>query len=186
MRKWADAVELAGELAARADQDIERGFTTHGPHRDELMLSLGDRDLRAYGSQGQQRVSLLALLLAEREAIALAIAVAAKIEEQNAETLGDEEVGDVFEPTLVFRAIRVPAVDQDGGAVPANGEEPAAQGEAVARPKGDVLVRRRGHLWCSPDRMTLGVGEAVGDDIGNGEVADHACEKGDREKPAFH
>jgi DNA replication and repair protein RecF len=62
--------ELASELAARTEQDIERGFTAHGPHRDDLGLSLGGRDLRAYGSQGQQRVSLLALLLAEREAIA--------------------------------------------------------------------------------------------------------------------
>jgi DNA replication and repair protein RecF len=63
--------QLADELAARTDQDIDRGFTGHGPHRDELVLALGDRDLRAYGSQGQQRVALLALLLAEREAIAI-------------------------------------------------------------------------------------------------------------------
>ena len=63
--------ELLAELAARTDQDLERGFTAHGPHRDELGLYLGERDLRAYGSQGQQRVCLLALLLAEREAIAL-------------------------------------------------------------------------------------------------------------------
>jgi DNA replication and repair protein RecF len=66
----AGAEELAAELAARAEQDIERGFSGHGPHRDELALVLGDRDLRAYGSQGQQRIALLALLLAEREAIA--------------------------------------------------------------------------------------------------------------------
>jgi DNA replication and repair protein RecF len=64
------ADELAAELHAHAERDIERGFTGHGPHRDELALLLGGRELRAYGSQGQQRVSLLALLLAEREAIA--------------------------------------------------------------------------------------------------------------------
>ena len=97
------------------------------------------------------------LELAERETIAVAIAVAAKIEQQNAETLGDEEVGDVFESTVIFRAIRVPAVDHDGGAVPANGEEPAPQGEAVARPEGYVLIRRGGH-------------------VRNGEVADHGGE----------
>ncbi len=61
---------LLEELRTRVDADIERGFTGHGPHRDELSLSLDGRELRAYGSQGQQRVSLLALLLAEREAIA--------------------------------------------------------------------------------------------------------------------
>ena len=41
-----------------------------GPHRDDLASRLGGRELRAYGSQGQQRLALLALLLAEREAIA--------------------------------------------------------------------------------------------------------------------
>ena len=68
--KAGDAEQLAAELAERAPQDIERGFSGHGPHRDELALSLGGRELRAYGSQGQQRLGLLALLLAEREAIA--------------------------------------------------------------------------------------------------------------------
>jgi DNA replication and repair protein RecF len=62
--------ELAAELASRVDSDIERGFTGHGPHRDELASTLDGRDLRAYGSQGQQRLALLCLLLAEREAIA--------------------------------------------------------------------------------------------------------------------
>ena len=63
------AEELAGELGARLERDIERGFTGHGPHRDELALTLDGRELRAYGSQGQQRLGLLALLLAERDAI---------------------------------------------------------------------------------------------------------------------
>jgi DNA replication and repair protein RecF len=62
--------QLVAELNDRLSQDLERGFTGHGPHRDELALLLGDREVRAYGSQGQQRLSLLALLLAEREAIA--------------------------------------------------------------------------------------------------------------------
>ena len=62
--------ELRHELGARVDQDLERGFTGHGPHRDELVTRLGGRDLRAFGSQGQQRLGLLSLLLSEREAIA--------------------------------------------------------------------------------------------------------------------
>jgi DNA replication and repair protein RecF len=60
------AEELAAELADRLDADLERGFTGHGPHRDDLVLLRDDRDLRAYGSQGEQRLGLLALLLAER------------------------------------------------------------------------------------------------------------------------
>lgn len=65
-----DAEGLAAELAERHARDVERGFTEHGPHRDDLALTREGRELRAYGSQGQQRLALLALLLAEREAIA--------------------------------------------------------------------------------------------------------------------
>jgi DNA replication and repair protein RecF len=65
-----EPAELASELAERLDADLERGFTGHGPHRDDLASDYGGHDLRAYGSQGQQRLALLALLLAEREVIA--------------------------------------------------------------------------------------------------------------------
>jgi DNA replication and repair protein RecF len=61
---------LAGELAERRSADLERGFTAHGPHRDELQLLLEGSSLRAFGSQGQQRTALLALLFAERELLA--------------------------------------------------------------------------------------------------------------------
>lgn len=69
-RSKADGVQqLAQELEARTEDDLRRGFTTHGPHRDEICITLGGRELRTFGSQGQQRAALLALLLAEREAI---------------------------------------------------------------------------------------------------------------------
>jgi DNA replication and repair protein RecF len=64
------ADELAAELGSRVDGDLARGFTGHGPHRDDLAVARDGHELRAYGSQGQQRLALLALLLAEREAIA--------------------------------------------------------------------------------------------------------------------
>jgi DNA replication and repair protein RecF len=63
------AEELAAELAERAESDLERGFTGHGPHRDDVSLSREGRELRTFGSQGQQRIGLLALLLAEREVL---------------------------------------------------------------------------------------------------------------------
>lgn len=66
----ATAEELAAELAERVDSDLDRGFTGHGPHRDELVLKRAGRELRAYGSRGQQRMGLLALLLAERDDLA--------------------------------------------------------------------------------------------------------------------
>jgi DNA replication and repair protein RecF len=68
----ASAQELADELASRIDADLERGFTTHGPHRDDVALIRDGRELRAYGSQGEQRLGLLALLLAERAVLAAA------------------------------------------------------------------------------------------------------------------
>ena len=61
---------LAAELAERVDSDLERGFTGHGPHRDELVLRRAGRELRTYGSRGQQRLGLLSLLLAERGVLA--------------------------------------------------------------------------------------------------------------------
>ena len=61
--------ELASELGERRRADLERGFTAHGPHRDELQLLLEGESLRRYGSQGQQRAGLLALLFAERDVL---------------------------------------------------------------------------------------------------------------------
>jgi DNA replication and repair protein RecF len=66
----SDADGLAAELRDRRAADLERGFTAHGPHRDELSMLLGGVTLRAYGSQGQQRAALLALLFAERALLA--------------------------------------------------------------------------------------------------------------------
>ncbi|MEI2702496.1 MAG: DNA replication and repair protein RecF [Baekduia sp.] len=66
----ATAEDLLAGLAARRDSDIARGFTQGGPHRDDLVLEHGGRELRTYGSQGQQRAALLALLIGERELIA--------------------------------------------------------------------------------------------------------------------
>ncbi|MFL5847235.1 MAG: DNA replication/repair protein RecF [Solirubrobacteraceae bacterium] len=68
--KAETAEEFAAELAERLESDLERGFTGHGPHRDDLVMLRDGRELRAYGSQGEQRLSLLALLLAERAVLA--------------------------------------------------------------------------------------------------------------------
>jgi DNA replication and repair protein RecF len=65
-----DAAGLAAELAERRASDLERGFTQHGPHRDDLVLLRDGRELKAFGSQGEQRLALLALLLAERAELA--------------------------------------------------------------------------------------------------------------------
>ncbi|HEY8644901.1 MAG TPA: DNA replication and repair protein RecF [Gaiellaceae bacterium] len=54
-------------LEARLARDLERGTTGVGPHLDDVLVASGDRDLRQYGSQGEQRLAVLSLLLAEAE-----------------------------------------------------------------------------------------------------------------------
>ncbi|MDX6450686.1 MAG: replication and repair protein RecF [Gaiellaceae bacterium] len=54
-------------LDARLARDLERGATGVGPHLDDVLVASGDRDLRQYGSQGEQRLAVLSLLLAEAE-----------------------------------------------------------------------------------------------------------------------
>jgi DNA replication and repair protein RecF len=57
-------------LEERLDRDLERGVTGTGPHLDDVVLASGTRELRSFGSQGEQRLAVLALLLAEAELIA--------------------------------------------------------------------------------------------------------------------
>jgi DNA replication and repair protein RecF len=57
----------AEQLHARIGRDLERGTTGLGPHLDDVVVASGDRDLRQYGSQGEQRLAVLSLLLAEAE-----------------------------------------------------------------------------------------------------------------------
>lgn len=65
----AIADRLRTVLADRLDRDRERGYTSAGPHMDDVSLLLGGRPARLYGSQGQQRAFVLALKIAEIENI---------------------------------------------------------------------------------------------------------------------
>jgi DNA replication and repair protein RecF len=68
-RASGSATEIRDGLAERREADIRLGRTSWGPHLDELKLLSDGRSLRRFGSQGQQRAALLALLFAEREAL---------------------------------------------------------------------------------------------------------------------
>jgi DNA replication and repair protein RecF len=57
-------------LEARLERDMERGTTGLGPHLDDVLIASAQRDLRSFGSQGEQRLAVLALLLAEAEVLA--------------------------------------------------------------------------------------------------------------------
>ncbi|WLD93398.1 DNA replication/repair protein RecF [Alkalihalobacillus sp. AL-G] len=51
------------------ERELERGTTMAGPHRDDLILHVNEKDVQTYGSQGQQRTTALSLKLAEIELI---------------------------------------------------------------------------------------------------------------------
>jgi DNA replication and repair protein RecF len=56
-------------LIERSEVDRARGWTTVGPHRDDLAIQLADRDLARYGSQGERRTAAVALRLMEAEVL---------------------------------------------------------------------------------------------------------------------
>jgi DNA replication and repair protein RecF len=68
-----EGADVAAALAAALEQkralDVRRGLTHTGPHRDDLTLTLDGRELRAFGSAGQQRTAAIALRLLEGETL---------------------------------------------------------------------------------------------------------------------
>lgn len=56
--------EFNRQLTEKLPRDIENGFTSVGPHRDEMIVSLGHRQISIYGSAGEQRIAALILRLA--------------------------------------------------------------------------------------------------------------------------
>ncbi len=66
-RSWDES--LASSLASSFNDDRLRGYTTVGPHRDDLELTLEGRDARRQASQGEQRSLALALRLGGHELV---------------------------------------------------------------------------------------------------------------------
>ena len=56
---------LLAKLNKNLKKEIKLGSTLYGPHRDELEFYLGDNNLKIYGSQGQKRMAVLSMKLAE-------------------------------------------------------------------------------------------------------------------------
>jgi DNA replication and repair protein RecF len=85
-------------LEARVEQDIARGATGLGPHLDDILIAAGDRDLRGFGSQGEQRLTVLSLLLAEadllgREPLLLLDDVLSELDPHRRRVLADRVAG---------------------------------------------------------------------------------------------
>ena len=63
--------EFQTHIRIRRDDELRRGMTLIGPHRDELELLIDERPLASFGSRGQQRLAVVALKLAEADVISL-------------------------------------------------------------------------------------------------------------------
>ena len=61
------AYAMYQDLKTGLERDMRLGFTTIGPHRDDIKFTLNGDDVRVFGSQGQQRTVALSLKLAETE-----------------------------------------------------------------------------------------------------------------------
>lgn len=61
--------EFGQKLAMNLDRDLVLKATGNGPHRDDISFFVGDKNLRLFGSQGQQRTAALSLKLAEIELV---------------------------------------------------------------------------------------------------------------------
>lgn len=64
-----DDIFLEDELSRAKQKDMKLCQTSVGPHRDDMLFSIGDIDIRKFGSQGQQRTSALSLKLSEIELV---------------------------------------------------------------------------------------------------------------------
>jgi DNA replication and repair protein RecF len=62
--------DMAAAVHNSLAEDLRRGTTSIGPHRDDLRVLLGGQEARGYGSQGQQRTAVVSLKLAEAELVA--------------------------------------------------------------------------------------------------------------------
>jgi DNA replication and repair protein RecF len=62
--------DMARAVQNSLAEDLRRGSTSIGPHRDDLRVILDGREARAYGSQGQQRTAVVSLKLAEAALVA--------------------------------------------------------------------------------------------------------------------
>lgn len=60
---------LLSSLEKNLEKDFKLGFTSVGPHRDDIKILVDDIDIKAYGSQGQQKTTALSMKLAELEII---------------------------------------------------------------------------------------------------------------------
>lgn len=159
---------LLAALETRRPVDLRRGLTHAGPHRDDLELRLGDRDLRLFGSAGQQRTAALALRALEARTLRVAVG-----------SLPLLLLDDPFAELDARRAARILALLADGGlgqtvlAVPRADDIPPALTRLARFEITDGVLHAPGERPAST--RDGGEEEARQDDVpGHSSIAEHA------------
>ena len=65
MKKSHNKEEFKKKLKQTRERDFLLGTTTHGPHRDNIKVFWNEKNIRDYGSQGEHKIALILLKLAE-------------------------------------------------------------------------------------------------------------------------
>jgi DNA replication and repair protein RecF len=112
---------LAAQFETQRAQELRRGVTLVGPHRDELQLLLGGRELRTFGSAGQQRTAAIALRMRESATVRMHLGAPPLL-------LLDDPFAelDVRRATAILELLAVEGIGQVLLAVPRAEEIPAA------------------------------------------------------------
>ena len=63
--EWIKKQDFYDKLVRNRLNDIQKGYTTTGIHRDDFMIYINNRPVSIFGSQGQQRTTILTLKLCE-------------------------------------------------------------------------------------------------------------------------
>ncbi|MEO7771066.1 MAG: DNA replication and repair protein RecF [Gemmatimonadaceae bacterium] len=139
-REMGDVVAaLARGLEERRALDIRRCLTHTGPHRDDLSVTLGGRELRAFGSAGQQRTAAIALRLLEAETLRERLGTAPML-------LLDDPFAelDVHRSARILELLGEHAMGQTVLTVPRESDIPSALTDLVRWRIADGVVRADG------------------------------------------
>lgn len=58
---------LSSKIITHRDREIEKGYTMVGPHKDDIIIKINDKEVKSYSSQGQQRTTVISIRMAQAE-----------------------------------------------------------------------------------------------------------------------
>lgn len=178
-RPSLDALRAAflDALKERLPRDMERGFTSVGPHADDLSIRLGGRSARSFASQGQQRAIVLAFKVAELENLRDRLGAPPLLLLDDVSSELDPERNRYLMDYLSKASLQCVLTTTDERLV-----RPMAQGEDVAmlRVRGGEFTQDS-PLRADRDADAPHPRKAEGADVGEGD--DGSCPAGEAEAP---